>query len=497
MKFLIDTNIVIPLEPTSRTDLEVNTNLALEFHNLCSRAGRKIFIHPAISYDIERDKNPDRKALRQTLIQRYPTLNSPPLATTLDSSIIPPAKEGSNNWVDNKLLAALHGDLVDYLVTEDAGIHKKAKRIGLDARVLLLSDAVVVVQDLFDESPPPPPTVEHKFVYELDIGDRIFDSLRADYVGFDKWLAKCKLNHREAYVVRTAGGELAGIAILKREEVLPNGTEGKVLKICTFKVSESYGGNRIGELLLKPVFEYAGKNNYDYTYFTAFSKQTQLVETQLVAFANDFGFYEVENRDSPAELALSKSLKFSPSDVETMSPLDFHIRYGPRITSFNGNCSFIIPIKPGYHITLFPELGPRPGNLLSLPPKPCGNAIRKAYLCNALVKKIKVGDNILFYRSTDLSSLTCLGIVEGTLRSDDPDKIAQFVGKRTVYSYLDILDMCIKNEVLAILFRFVCPIEPKISLRVLKANGIIKAQPQSIIELKENGIQWIRQQINM
>jgi GNAT superfamily N-acetyltransferase len=492
MKFLIDTNIVIPLEPTSRIDLEINTELALKFHNLCSRAGLKIFIHPVISYDIARDKNADRKALRETLIQRYPLLKSPPSVSILDPVIVNPVDEGSNCWVDNMLLAALQGDLTDYLVTEDIGIHKKANRMGLGSRVLLLSDAVAVVQDLFDESPPPPPTVDHKYVYELDITDPIFDSLRADYTGFDNWLAKCKRDHREAYVVIAADGKLAGIAILKREHSLPDGKEGKVLKICTFKVSESFGGNRIGELLLKPVFEYARVNNYDYTYFTAFTKQTQLID-----FASDFGFFNIENRDSTEEIALSKSLKFTVDDASGMSPLDLHIRFGPCITSFNGNRSFVIPIKPNFHISLFPELGPRPGNFLSLPPKPCGNAIRKAYLCNAPIKKVRAGDNIFFYRSTDVSALTCLGIVEGTLRSSDPDTIAQFVGKRTVYSYSEIEELCSKNEVLAILFRLVCPIDPKIPLRALRSNGIINAQPQSITQLQEHGIEWIRQQIKM
>ena len=78
-----------------------------------------------------------------------------------------------------------------------------------------------------------------------------------------------------------------------------------------------------------------------------------------------------------------------------------------------------------------------------------------------------------------------------------PLSIAQFVGKRTVYSYSEIENLCNKKEVLAILFRLVCPIGPKIPLRVLRSNGIIKAQPQSITELKEHGIEWIRQQIEM
>ncbi|WP_419175602.1 GNAT family N-acetyltransferase [Desulfosediminicola sp.] len=494
MKYLLDTNIVIPLEPTSNQDLEANTVRAMKLLSLCTEVSQQVFIHPAITYDIQKDKNTKRKNLRLTTIQRYPVLDSPPSATTLNPSIIPLPKAGTNDWVDHHLLAALQGDLVDYLVTEDIGIHKKGKKLGIDSRILLLHDAIALVQDLFDDSPPPPPTVKCKKVYSLDTSDPIFNSLRSDYgvTAFDNWLVKCKKNHREAYVVETDSGKLAGIVILKPEKALPDGTEGKVLKICTFKVSESHSGNRLGELLLKPVFEYLRKNGYDFAYFTAFKKQQPLIE-----FAHDFGFNIIPNLDSPNELALCKTIKYSKEDLISLSPLDLHIRFGPHLTSFNGNRSFVVPIKPEYHKVLFPEIGPIQQSLFSVPQKPCGNSIRKAYLCHSSIKKIKQGDNLFFYRSNYASAMTCVGIVEGTLRSSDPSSIAQFVGKRTVYSYAEIEKLCQHNEVLAIRFRTVCQFDSKITLRTLKSNGIIKGQPQSITELRESGIQWIRQQIKM
>ncbi len=496
MNFLIDTNIVIPLEPTSKQDLEVNTDLALKFHNLSSGSGNKIFIHPAIKNDIQRDKNKDRKELRETLIARYPYLPSPPPVSTLDSSIIPHEQTGTNSWVDNSLLAAVQGNLVDYLVTEDIGIHRKAKRLGIDSRILLLSDAIALVEDLFDISTQPPPTVEKKYVHELDSSDDIFNSLRLDYGGkkFDTWLIKCKRDHRDAYVVRSVSGEIAGIVILKREDSLPNGVKGKILKICTFKVSASHGGNRLGELLLKPVFDYIKYNQYEYAYFTAFPKQKP-----LIAFAGDFGFEIIENKDSPSEIALCKTFSFAEDDLARLSPLDFHIRYGPRITSFLNNKAFIVPIRPTFHLTLFPEIGATPVSMFGTPQKPCGNSIRKAYLCNSSIKKIAEGDNLFFYRSKDLSSLTSLGIVEATMTSKNVSDVARFVGKRTVYSYKAIEKMCDKNNVLAILFRHVCAISPHIPLRKLRSSGIMspKGQPQSITEITGPGIKWLRQQIKM
>ena len=41
-----------------------------------------------------------------------------------------------------------------------------------------------------------------------------------------------------------------------------------------------------------------------------------------------------------------------------------------------------------------------------------GNAIKKAYLCNAKTKQMAEGDIVLFYRSVDVSAITSLGVVE-------------------------------------------------------------------------------------
>jgi len=492
MKFLIDSNILIPLEPASKSDLEVNTELALSFINFCNESGNSIFVHPAIAVDIEKDKDEGRKALRKILVKRYNCLQSTPSPSVLDETVVKPAPEGSNDWVDNNLLAALQGDLVDYLVSEDNGIHKKAKLLSLGDRVLRLADAVELLKDFFDSSPPPHPTVEECFVYNLNQKDPIFVSLREDYSGFDEWLKKCSKEHRKAFIVKTPSNELAGLLIWKKENLLPNDQPGKVLKICTFKVSELHGGNKLGELLFKPLFEYIELNKYEYTYLTTFPKQTLLID-----FANDFGFFQIENKHSPKEIALCKSLIHSDEDIETLSPLDFHIKFGPRKASFNQNKVLVVPIRPEYFGTLFPDLAHSPKALFPAQSKPCGNAIKKAYICNAQVKKISPGDVLFFYRSSDFSAFICFGVVEDTLRSRDAAEIARFVGKRTVYTYREIEGLCNSKCAIAILFRMVKVIEPRISLPTLIKNGILKAPPQSIMELKQSAIQWIRHQINM
>jgi rRNA-processing protein FCF1 len=181
MNLLIDTNIVIPLEPGSALDEEINTEIAINFHNLASLSNNILRIHPAIEYDLSRDKDNDRANIRRKLIKRYKLIPSPPDITLLPIEIIGTPELGSNDYVDNCLLAAVKADAVDFLVTEDKRIHSKAERMGLQSRVLLLQDAVSLLHDLFDKPPLPPPSVMECYVHELDEKDEIFNSLRDDY----------------------------------------------------------------------------------------------------------------------------------------------------------------------------------------------------------------------------------------------------------------------------------------------------------------------------
>jgi hypothetical protein len=111
-------------------------------------------------------------------------------------------------------------------------------------------------------------------------------------------------------------------------------------------------------------------------------------------------------------------------------------------------------------------------------------------------KQIKPGDNILIYRSDDISGFTALGVVEDTLRSSDPEEIARYVGTRTVYSYEEIRKFC-EKETLAIRFRYAKGLEPAIRLKEIKKAQLIHGAPQSISKLKEKTVKWIQQKIKM
>lgn len=489
MNILIDTNIVLPLEPGSTVDLEVNTNNAILFHRLSSQSNNVLCVHPAIEYDLARDKDQARADLRRTLIGRYKTLPSPPSPSCLESEIVGTPEVGSNDFVDNCYLAAVKDNAVDFLITEDKGVHRKARRLGIESRVLLLKEAIDLLRNLFDETPPPPPSVEKIYVHELDTSDEILNSLRKDYhPKFDSWLIKCRREHREAYIIRTEDrSQLAAILIIKREEQLPSGECGKTLKLCTFKVSSKYGGNRFGELLLKSAFDYAYLNNYKYIYFTTYQKQEG-----LMAFASSFGFSISENCNERGENILYKQFEYTTEQRETLSPLEFHIRFGPRSFLFDRNSTFVVPVIPKFHSILFPEMEPQIPLFRNA--RPCGNSIKKAYLCHSSTNLLSPGDNLLIYRSHDLSGITAIGVVEDTLRSEDPNVIARFVGTRTVYPYSEIVELC-KKPTLAVKFRYAQKLNQPLFLKDLKKYKVLNGVPRSISRLPNEGLSWIKEKI--
>jgi len=488
VKFLIDTNVLIALEPAAISDLEPGTNAVFEFARRVSESGGQLYIHPAACVDIERDKNKRRRELRLTVLNRYPSLPDPPALSPQLEQVLGRAERHSNDWVDNLLLAALKADAVDVLVTEDNRIRAKATRLNLDTRVATVAEAVSLVRDLFDKVPSPPPAVERVSAHCLDETDPIFESFRPDYPDFDKWLRKCKREQRSALVIYGDPNTLAAICIYKHEELPPFGLTGKVLKICSFKVSGDYNGFRYGELLLKSVFDYANSNNYDWVFVTAFEKYRN-----LIVLLEEFGFQSTEETTSLGELVLTKPMSFTETERESLDSLSFNTRYGPSAIKLVGVPTFIVPIRPAYHRLLFPE---GKGQLDLMAGKhPFGNSLRKAYLSNASIRIITRGSNILFYRSADVRGVTCLGVVEETMVSSSPDKIAGYVGKRTVYTFREIVELCAR-EVLAILFRQARILDRPITLEELKQNGVISAAPQSIGSVPKRALEWLQTRLD-
>jgi hypothetical protein len=184
--------------------------------------------------------------------------------------------------VDATLLHALQQGAADFLVTEDRGLHERARRYApdLERRVLFVADAVLLLKTSFE-----PISVSVRFVqeveaYQIPLEDPIFDSLREGYEEFDDWWrTKCVAGHRKCWVVFDDG--IAGIVVRKDERGGITDAKipaEKILKICTFKVRPEKRGIKLGELLLKQVFWFAQGNAYDLVYVTTFPEQRALID---------------------------------------------------------------------------------------------------------------------------------------------------------------------------------------------------------------------------
>jgi len=500
MNILIDTNIVISLEPTRPDDLELGARVATELVRLVGVGGHRIFIHPESLRELAGDKDPRRRAMRGTLLGKYHQLDPPPLMAPELGEIIGEVDPASHDQVDYLMLSAVLAAAVEFLVTGDGGILSKASRLGIGDRVLTVEDAVAFLESLEGRTPQPPPAVILTKAYTLDQTDPILDSFREDYgAEFDGWLTKCKLEQRPTWVIRDRERSfLSAVCIIKKlDDELRLG--GPTLKICSLKVADERQGRRYGELLLKTLFLYLFENRYHYAFVTVFERHAE-----LIALLEDFGFRRHEPDTGLGERVYVKALHASATERDAIGPLEYHVRFGPPALKLVEDRVFLVPIQPRYHKLLFPDAEPPPEpeaqlrlplDLVPLEPRPFGNALRKAYLSNSPSRQLVPGATLLFYRSGDHQGVTCIGVVEQTLVSRDPVGVAAFVGQRTVYSLGDITGLCGRGEVVAVLFRQDRLLPTPLASDELVFKGVARRAPQSISRVPPEVIPWLSHRI--
>lgn len=497
MLFLIDSNIAIKSDPLSG-DAEHDYDLALRFQQLAGEGHHRLLLHPSTLLDNARDPDATRRSLRERSFARYAMLDAPPCRGAEQTALLGEPVEGSNNAVDQDLLAAVVGDAVAFLVTQDTGIHQKARRLGVDERVLRLPDAIAFIESLFVRLPEPPPSVDRCKAHELNLSDPIWESLRHDYPGFDTWLASARREQRDALVVGTDPARRAAVCLLKPEPAGEYGIPGPLLKISTFKVSPDASGKKYGELLLKTIFDQCATERVAGIYVTVFDHHVELLSVLA-----DFGFLVRNDRSALGELVLLKRLTWTPEEEALHEPLDFHVAFGPPSLKVSGTQPHLIPIEPRWHILLFPDAEPArldTETLFSasaaLETHPFGNAIRKAYLCHAATRRLAPGDPLLFYRSRDERAVFVVGVCESAIPSTDADEIAALVGRRTVYTYAQIQAQVEHGEVLVVLFRQAKVLRDNpITLDDLRVAGAARGWPQTIQQVRQEGVEWLEQRL--
>lgn len=387
--------------------------------------------------------------------------------------------------MDLDILGALEAGAADWLVTQDVSLRRRAGRAGLGDRVFSLPEVLDTLGALVSK-PSILPSVETIAGYRIDTSAPIFDSLKLDYPEFIRWWRdRVAKEHRDVLVLGSHANP-EGIAVLKIETDTPHGLQGRVLKICTFTTASAYQGTKRGELLLSSAIDYARRNGCERTYLEVLPSKEPLLNWLV-----DFGF--VLNKDlgtHRGEHVVVKEL-VPPTELAQLSALEFNIAFGPG--ALRPEKVHLVPIQPQFHRRLFPTAEAQ----LPLFPRsePCGNAIRKAYLCNARTRTLESGDALIFIRTGGRSMATAVGVVESTRVSREPYQIMAFVGNRTVYSFGEMRGLCHNGETLAILFRLERILTPSWSIIDLQSAGVLRSAPRSIQKVREGGAEWIRQQL--
>lgn len=457
MNILIDTNIVIPLEDTSRL---LDPSLA----KLCRQSdssGHVLFVHPAQKEDIERDRNEQRRNIVLSRLEQYQAIPSPPELSSEELLNYGWRQTSDNDRIDNLLLHALCRGAVHFLVTNDKGIHRKARQTKCQEQVHYLDQFLVYLDSQISEEPPPPFGIEDKYLHEFGVNQPFFDSLREGYLGFDSWYMRSAQSQRKAWCISNEN-EIQAICIYKRE-VNPRivdheePLDGEALKLCTFKIGREVRGRKLGERFLYTAFKYANENDIRYVYLHTFGAEQEM----LVSLCEGFGFKFAGTYNGRDEVYL-KDMAPPLSVSSDITPLNYAIDYYPNFLDGEEVSKFLVPIRPEYHNDLFADISDMARDLFANDASmygPQSNTIKKAYICHANIKVITPGSLLLFYRTQDRMSVECIGIVEQIYRGKDLNKVLPLVSKRTVYSRWEI-ETLLKKETLVILFRLMITFPP-------------------------------------
>ncbi|HEY9214798.1 MAG TPA: N-acetyltransferase [Ancylobacter sp.] len=244
---------------------------------------------------------------------------------------------------------------------------------------------------------------------DVELDDPFFDSLKAQYEEFTRWFIS--KNDQLVYILRNDEGLLQGFVYLKIEDgvvddIDPPLAAARRLKVGTLKIVAH--GTRLGERALKKIFDHALKDDVDEVYVTVFDSHAGLIN-----LFKKYGFIEKGNKvtRNGTEIVLLRSMERKVDDII----LDY-----PYIKT-EGVSKFLLAVYPEYHTKLFPDsiLNTEDSEIIS--DVSYTNTIHKVYIAKLYLTRMKRGDIVVIYRTTDIpgrarfrSVVTSLCVVEET-----------------------------------------------------------------------------------
>lgn len=425
MKALLDTNIIIHREANKIVSQDIGI-----LYRWLDRGQYTKCIHSATIEEVKKNPNKETVDLFLVKLESYEVIDIPSPLQDEVKNVSDQFDTTDNDIVDTVLLNEVFVGRVDLLITEDKKIHKKALELGIQDKVFTIDS---FLEKTFAEHPE---LVNYKVLNvqklkfgKIDLNDTFFDSLKEDYVGFDKWFIK--KYDEEAYItINSNNGMLLSFLYLKVEDenenysnINPQFSPKRRLKIGTFKVISN--GFRLGERFVKIVFDNALKNHVQEIYVTIYDKRPE--QRRLIDLLEQWGFV-LWGTKGEGELVYVRD--FSPKfDIENLKACFPYISKGKN--------AYIVPIYPEYHTELLPD-----SILNTESPKefiedfPHRNCINKVYVSRAMEPYPSVGDILVFYRTGGYykSVVTTIGeVLEVKTDFQDENDFILYCRKKSVY----------------------------------------------------------------
>lgn len=274
---------------------------------------------------------------------------------------------------------------------------------------------------------------------DVDLGDGFFDSLKAQYKEFPDWFAKKTEANEPVYVVdEETSGALRGFVYLKREDeliddVTPPLPPAPRLKVGTLKVIAK--GTKLGERIIKRIFDRAFEEGVQEIYVTVFDTHQKLVD-----LFKRYGFEEkgIKETTNGTELVLVRSLTSLTGDI---------IKDYPFIHT-EGRDIYLLAIKPAWHTNLFADSILKTEDPEIVKDVSHTNTIHKVYVAGLSLTRMKRGDIVVMYRTTDIngrakyrSVATSICVVEEALSRKDfssAKSFADYAEPHSVFSGPDL-----------------------------------------------------------
>ena len=239
--------------------------------------------------------------------------------------------------------------------------------------------------------------VEKVLFQDCDLNELFFQSLRDDYLDFDKWFKRKIINNEKAYIIKNIAS-IEGFLYLKRENeeillknrVLP---AKERIKIGTLKTTETIQGRKYGEGFLGfALWEWATSNTEE-IYITTFSKQKSLIN-----LLEGYGFIKYGEFPNNELLYMKDKSNLDYTDIKKSFPY----------ISTNATGRLLL-LEAEYHDTLFPY-----STLKGIDSEPRNidikNGLSKKYISNNLnYKNLRCGDFLIVYRKKGVSEAGTAG----------------------------------------------------------------------------------------